>query len=635
MRAVLLTIAVFLLALPGLAQQNYNTDLIPKELLSYASAVVRNSNEGIEVKDLDNATYHIKQAITVLNKNGDNQADMVLYYNKSNTIKYIKGSIYNATGKLTAKFTERDFEDEAVDDGFSLFIDYRVKHYQPAVMDYPYTVEYEYEIRSKQTLLFEDWQPNGDTGVAVEKSIFTFTCKPDFGIRYKELNTPQKVTISNTDKGLKVYQWQINNLKVVRYEPFSPDADHYLTRVKITPEKFSYEGINGAFNNWQDLGKWIYDKLLLGRDVLPPETIATVKELTAGTTDPKLKAKKLYEYMQHKTRYVSIQVGIGGYQPFLASDVDKVSYGDCKALVNYTHALLKTAGIDSWYCVVKSGSRKKSFMSDFASMDQGDHVILCLPFKNDTTWLECTSQKIPFGYLGDFTDDRTVLACTPEGGKLLHTPAYEATNLVKRKASFVIDDKGNLSGSMNTTFTGVNFEDREKLINEPYTEQLKGIKNIYPINNFEVEKLEYAQNKTPDPVTTETIKFNSREFASINADKLYFKVDMANRVIHAPDEVRNRKTDVYINRGYADDDELTFQLPAGYRPDKVLLNKKIDKPFGKFTVSMVLNGRELTYKRYFRINKGSYDKETYQDLVDFYEAVADADSYTLALIKNN
>ena len=34
--------------------------------------------------------------------------------------------------------------------------------------------------------------------------------------------------------------------------------------------------------------------------------------------------------MQGKTHYISVQVGIGGNQPFLAAEVDKQNYGDCK-----------------------------------------------------------------------------------------------------------------------------------------------------------------------------------------------------------------------------------------------------------------------------------------------------------------
>src|SRR5579863_10407875 len=153
--------------------------------------------------------------------------------------------------------------------------------------------------------------------------------------------------------------------------------------------------------------------------------------------------------MQQKTHYVSVQMGIGGWRPFTAADVDKDGYGDCKALVNYTKALLKSVDINSYYCVVYGNTEEKlSLRDDFASL-QGNHVILCLPFKNDTTWLECTDQKIPLGFLGDFTDDRTVLAFTPEGGKLMHTPKYTTDeNLEKRKANFVIDQEGRLSGDM-------------------------------------------------------------------------------------------------------------------------------------------------------------------------------------------
>jgi hypothetical protein len=311
MKAFILTAGICLLTIMGKAQQNYDASLIPKPLLAYSSAVVRYSDEEIEVKDLDNTIYHIKEAVTILNKNGDKHSAISIWHNKSNVIRYVKGSIYNADGKLLSKFAEKDFEDASAASNSSLFEDSRVKHYQPAIIEYPYTVEYEYEVRSKQTLNFYDWEPNPGTGVSVEKSLFSFTSKPDFKINYKEINIPAKAEISTDAKGLKTYAWHMDNLKSVKYEPFSPNPEQYLTMVKIAPEKFMYEGISGSFSNWNELGKWIYDKLLLNRDMIPVETADHMKELTAGITDPKLKAKKIYEYMQQKTRYVSIQVGIG------------------------------------------------------------------------------------------------------------------------------------------------------------------------------------------------------------------------------------------------------------------------------------------------------------------------------------
>ena len=110
--------------------------------------------------------------------------------------------------------------------------------------------------------------------------------------------------------------------------------------------------LSGSFTNWQELGKWEYDKLIANRKKFPAETVQHIKEITEDITDPKLKAKKIYEYMQQKTHYISVQVGIGGFQPFRHLMWIRMSYGDCKALVNYTQALLKVAGIDSYYCVV-------------------------------------------------------------------------------------------------------------------------------------------------------------------------------------------------------------------------------------------------------------------------------------------
>ena len=618
------------------AQALYETATIPKELLPYASAVVRKMEVTTEVKDLNNTVNHIKQVVTILNANGDDNADIVVWYNKSNRIKYIKGVVYDEFGKVTNKFSDKNFSDYSAASDASLFEDSRVKQYRPAAVNYPYTVEYEYEVLSKQSLNFNDWSPNESNGTAVEHSTYQFICKPDFNIRYKELNYSGKVVLGANASGSKTFTWESNNLKALRNEPYSPDPERYQTVVKIAPEKFSYEGFNGSFTNWSELGKWVYDKLLANRTTLPITTINAMHSLTDSIKDPKLKAKAIYEYMQRKSRYISVQIGIGGYQPFLASDVDMVSYGDCKGLVNYTQALLKAVNIPSYYCVVQAGDLKKSLMPDFASMAQGNHIILCLPLKNDTTWLECTSKETPFGFLGDFTDDRWVLACTADGGKLLHTPQYTA-DLSKqiRKATVSLNEQGELAGNMTTTFEGWQYENRPGVPGD-ISDEIKNAKKRYAINNLEIESLAYKPVKTQQPVNNELIKFNARDYASLSAGRYYFLANLANRRLSVPREVRNRTTEVYINRGYTDEDEIVYQVPAGFRMDSNPLKVNISKPFGNYTATVTMNNKnELVYKRKLKIIDGTYPPDKYQELVNFYQDVADADIYKVALVKAN
>jgi len=636
MRSLLILLCFVIAGTGAYSQQNYEMSLVSKDLLPYASAVVRNQEVNVEVKDLESTTYHFKTAITILNKNGDNLAHMAVFYDKTTTIKYIKGVVYDEFGKQIRKFSESDFSDQAAVNSFSLYEDTRVKHYLPAVNQYPYTIAYEYEVRSKESLRFRDWLPNNSTIAAVENSTYTFTCKPDFNIRYKEFNIPDKVVIATNSTGLKTYTWHVSNVKAVRPEPFSPNNENYLPRVKIAPENFEYEHLKGSFTNWQELGKWEYDKLLLNRQNLPQETIDHVKEITANITDPKLKAKRIYEYMQGKTRYVSVQVGIGGYQPFPASEVDRLGYGDCKGLVNYTQAMLRAVNIDSWYCVVTSGDRKVSMISDFPSMNQGDHIILCLPFKNDTTWLECTSQTQPFGYLGYFTDDRTVLACTPEGGKLMHTPKYTtADNLQTRKANFALTADGKLSGDMVTGFRGILYPSRDNLLEQSFVEQTKILQRIYTMNNLEIQKVDIKQDKGPTPLTIENVSLNVNYFGNEDNGQIRFPLNPVDRQGTPPNDVRNRAYDVYINDGYTNEDEIVYTLPAGYHAAREVYNVNHNKPFGKYSASYTVKDGKLIYRRKLQVFDGTYSKELYPEVIDFFQRVSTSDRLLVTLMKNN
>jgi hypothetical protein len=630
-------LAVFLLIanFAAHAQQNYDASLISKDLLPYASAVVRSQEVNAEVKDIENTIYHFKTAITILNKNGDNLGRIAIIYDKSNSIRYIKGSVYDEFGKQVRKFSESDFADQSAIHNVSLYEDTRMKLYMPPINQYPYTVVYEFELRSKQTLMFFDWVPAGSPLAAVESSTYTFTCKPDFNIRYKEFNVPEKVVIATNGDGLKTYTWHTANIKAMKPEPFSPNNQNYLTRVKIAPENFEYEHLKGSFTNWQQLGKWEYDQLLVGRQNLPEQTVNHIKEITAAITDPKLKAKKIYEYMQGRTRYVSVQIGIGGQQPFAADEVDRLGYSDCKGLVNYTRALLKVVNIDSWYCLVKSGDQKIDLLTDFAGVNQYDHAILCLPFKNDTTWLECTSQNQPFNYLGTFTDDRLVLACTAEGGKLLHTPRYSAAdNLQVRSANFSLSPEGALTGEMSTSFKGLQYSNRDILVDQSFLEQTKSLQKIYPISNLEIEKIDLKQDKWPQPITVENLKLKVNYYGNEDNGAIRFPVNHVDRKSDLPRELHDRVNDVYINDGYTDEDEITYALPPGYHPAKETYNSNHHRPFGSYSASYSVKDGQLIYKRRLQILDGTYNKDIYTEMLDFFEKVANADRIEVTLLKN-
>ncbi|WP_295770269.1 DUF3857 domain-containing protein [uncultured Mucilaginibacter sp.] len=630
----ILITGILLTGFAGAAQNKYEASTIPKELLPYASAVIRNMEITSEVKDLNTSIYKHHEVVTVLNKNGDTNAGIEIWYDKNRRIKNIKGTVYDEFGKAVSQFSERNFNDYSSYDGFSMFTDNRIKYYKPAVVNYPYTIDYEFEISSKQSLNVGDWKPITEVGTAIEKSTYTFICKPDFIIRYKQLNYAGAPKESITEKGLKTYTWEVANVKAIRSEPFGPHPEMYQPIVKVVPQKFNYLGYEGSFTNWNELGKWVYDKLLAGRATLPPATVQNIKSLTDTIKDQKLKAKAIYEYMQRKSRYVSIQVGIGGLQPFTAADVDALSYGDCKGLVNYTQALLAAADIPSYYCIVEAGDLKRDLMPDFASVAQGNHIILCLPFKNDTTWLECTRQDSPFGYLGDFTDDRRVLACTAEGGKLMRTPKYSAQESTQiRKAVLELKPDGELAGSMTTIFDGWKFDNRPVNPGD-INEEIKNTKKNYGINNLEIENLQLKAVKNLKPVNNETIKFSARDYASQAGNTYYFMANLANRRTNVPREVKNRTTNVYINRGYTDIDEITYNVPEGFKLDSKPLLVNLKKPFGTFTATAVKVGNQVVYKRKLEVLDGVYPKEQYQELVDFFQAIADADNYKVALVKN-
>jgi len=214
-------------------------------------------------------------------------------------------------------------------------------------------VAYEEEDEINGIQGFSPWRPLLSPGVSTQHSKYTIIAPKDYEVRFRPFNCPfQPVITSAGDK--KIYTWEASNLRALSTEFAGPTWREIAPVVMFAPSDFEVQGYKGNMSTWENYGKFI-NQLRAGRDALPENIKKKVHELTDNLKDPRQKVYALYDFLQKNTHYISIQLGIGGWQPFPAEYVATKLYGDCKALSNYMVALLKEAGITGKYVEIWSG----------------------------------------------------------------------------------------------------------------------------------------------------------------------------------------------------------------------------------------------------------------------------------------
>jgi len=635
-RKLLLTTGIILLITALLSGKDktklfYPAAAIDSSLRKDAWAVCREYRQEFELKNYGKAVKRVHMVITVLNKNGDDFGELILPYDKSTKISSITGKRYDAMGLPDDKLKSSAIQDVNYTSAGAIYDDLRMKKADFSGNTYPYTVEYDYETEYNGLLSYPEWQPLDEYRLSVEKSSFIISYPDNMAIRYREFHLPAGCRTEKHENGLVSIEWKLDSLKAMREEPYSPGL-HLETPLVITaPTKFIYEGYAGSMNTWKEYGQWV-SRLNEGRDQLPSQRQNEIQELVKGIKDSAQIIKILYEYMQKRTHYVSISLGIGGFQPFPAETVDRLGYGDCKALSNYMKALLNAVGIPSLYTVAGAADSRGITMVDFPSNGQTNHIILCVPLRQDTIWLECTSQTAPFGYLGTFTAGKKALNIISEGGKVVSTPLLTANkNSQDCKAEVLVNPDGSMQSTVKTKYCGYQYDNVSHNLTESKKEQEKALYSELSIAGLVISDFNYDVKKDRIPQVTETVNISAPTFASKTGSRLFIPLNIFNQTTNIPARVENRRMPVYRSYAYVDKDSLTFHLPKGYKPESVPKGKTLSSEFGEYNSSITLKDDQLTYTREMKMNRGTWPKERYAALVDFYSAIVSADKVKLVM----
>jgi hypothetical protein len=639
--------SLLLLAAPA---PKYPADAIAPALRQNAHAVVRAYDETVVIKSASQLVQTVHKVVTVLNEAGsDEYGQLAVDYDALNHISYLRGAVYDAQGQLLHQLRPAEVHDQGLGSaGGSLMTDVRMRYADLRQPTTPYTVEFDYEIVSENTLFYPNWQPQHAENLALEGATLQVTTPTALPLRFEEQLLPAGAASAPVATATQTtYRWQLPAAPAVEEEPLAPSLAEQLPAVHLAPASFTVQGHAGSLASWQSLGQWVY-QLGQGRDALPPALTARMAQLLITAPDPRERARKVYEFLQGSTRYISVQLGLGGWQTAPAASVATGGYGDCKALSNYTCALLKAAGLPAYVALVGAGADHADVRASFPS-SQFNHAILCLPLAAhgtvaaDTVWLECTSQTEAFGYMGTFTGNRHALLLTPAGGRLVATPRYGAqANSQQRHTDLWLDGSGGAKATVRTRRLGLAQDRYAQLLHEADpNEQKKYVSNRLRLSHFTITSLRLAAAPTNTlPGVVETMGLELASVGTTAGRRLLLTPNLLGRLGTLPAQVGQRQTPLALPDASLYQDTVRLHVPTGFRVENLPLPTQLTTDYGTYSSTCTaLPDGTLQYVRQLETRRpagnATLPAARYADYQDFRRKVSQADNAQVVLVKTD
>ncbi|MCG3121468.1 MAG: hypothetical protein ALAOOOJD_04583 [bacterium] len=612
----------------GDQDREFDVANMPAGLAQDADAVMRLNALTFLVEKPGLATERVRQAVTILNEKGRDYGRTAVGYDKFHQLSYLRGWLCDASGRKIRELKKADTKDYSAIADYSLYEDSRVRVAELYHDVYPYTVVYEYEVIFQGVISWPSWYPYLSRG-PVERSSFEVNVPATTPIRYHLRDVTPAPQIQQVGER-KILRWEAAILPKWEAEPYGPQTPPVIL---TAPAVFEIAGYSGDMSSWSSFGSWFY-RLSSDRAQLPLPALSEVQNLCANTASAKEKVRLLYEYLQSKTRYVSVQLGIGGWQPFPASYVYERGYGDCKALTNYMLALLQAAGVEAYPALIHHGDDAPDVIAEFPS-NQFNHVILFVPLAKDTLWLECTSQTSPLGHLGVGNEDRNVLVVTPNGGKLMRTPASKAAdNQQIRRAVVTIKATGDGTAEVRTRYTG-NQQDhvRWALAKSTPREREDWLREAIEVPAFRLVSADFSDVDGKHTEITLPVKLELPRFAARSGTRLFLRPNLMERWSNVPEEVKERRQPVELDYAFLDTDTISYHLPAGFALEAAPAAVALTTAFGSYHAASVLHDNQLEYTRRLEIRKTRLPAAQYEIYRQFIADVVKADHAQIVLVR--
>lgn len=246
---------------------------------------------------------------------------------------------------------------------------------------------------------FATWAP-------VEESSLTVICDKTVDVQGVPFQIPEgAIRYEKEEKrGRITHRWTMSKVPPLKSERDAPSILYYAPHMRILIRNTG-ESPAGDLDRLYAWNRSHVDHLLPDDDTL---LVRIAKEETAGLTDDRDKAAKLFAWVQGHIKYIAVEDGMNGLIPADAVNVCEARYGDCKGMANLLRALMNNAGLTAYLTWVGTRSIPYSY-NELPSCVVDNHMVTAWDTGDSLVILDPTSGELPFGMPSGFIQGKQAL----------------------------------------------------------------------------------------------------------------------------------------------------------------------------------------------------------------------------------
>ena len=386
---------------------------------------------------------------------------------------------------------------------------------------------------------------------------------------------------TSEEGGEQVRRFAARDIDKISSEPAQPGYTEVAPYLHVS----TYAG-------WREVGSWYWR--LIEEQLVPDDSI---RKAARSVLEPEMtemeKVRAIHGLVVTGTRYVGLEFGIHGFQPYKVTQVLARKFGDCKDKATLMIALLREAGIDAELVLLRTrrGGRIEPAPASLAIFD---HAIAYVP-KLDV-YLDGTAEFAGVAELPSQDQGVTVLRIGPHGSTLTETPVLSSSqNRAVRRWTAVLQASGEARVSEHLTITGQaapEWREHYQTPGERLDRYAKVWNGRYPGATLVSVDMPAIEDRN-QPVAVDAVALVPRlgQTVARAADGSPTEIELGVTVRDADfsrtyARLSERKEDLIIAYPWQHDEELTFRLPAGWEVASLPPSRSTESPFGKFQLDI-------------------------------------------------